>query len=386
MRVRAFLVLLLLVVGVGAAVVAVVGPSFGASPSIDYLTTSVTRRTVVKAVAATGQVVPKATYALSFGAQPRLVSGSTTTATSSGSSTWLVTELDVAVGDRVKTGQVLAKADTKDLQVQLDIATANWRAARTQQASAQSALDAATTTDAQRQARIALYNAEAQVAQTERTREQLQAQIAAATLTAPVDGIVTAVSIAPGVLAPNGDAIVIEAGPLEVSAQVAEADLSALAVGQTATVSVSAVGATLTGRVEAVAPVASTSGNTSVVTFPVTISLQNPPANLASGMSVTVSIETGRAENALAVPVTALTGTSGNVTVRVVDPTGQVVVRPVEVGLVGDEYVEIKSGLNEGELVVTGTASARQSTQATGGFGVGLPGGFGGGRFGLPGR
>ncbi|HWP63180.1 MAG TPA: efflux RND transporter periplasmic adaptor subunit [Candidatus Binatia bacterium] len=386
MRLRAFLVLLLLVVGVGSAVVAVVGPSFGASPTVDYLTTTVTRRTVVKAVAATGQVVPRATYALSFGAQPRLVSGSTATASSGGSSTWLVTEVDVAVGDRVKAGQVLAKADTKDLQVQLDIATANWRAARTQQAIAQSDLDAATTTDAQRQARIALYNAEAQVAQTERTRTQLQAQIAAATLTAPVDGIVTAVFIAPGVLAPNGDAIVIEAGPLEVSAQVAEADLSALAVGQTATVTVSAVGATLTGRVEAVAPVASTSGNSSVVTFPVTISLQDPPANLASGMSVTVSIETGRAENALAVPVTALTGTSGNVTVRVVDPTGQIVVQPVEVGLVGDEYVEIKSGLNEGEVVVTGTASARQTTQATGGFGVGLPGGFGGGVRGVPGR
>ncbi len=385
MRLRSLLVVLLLVVGVGAAVVAIVGPSFGASPTVDYLTTTVARRTVVKAVAATGQVVPKATYALAFGAQPRLVSG-TAAASSSGSSTWLVTEVDVAVGDRVHKGDVLAKADTKDLEVQLDIATANWRAARTQEASAQSALDSATTTDAKRQANIALYNAQAQVAQTQRTRSQISAQIAAATLTAPVDGVVTAVSIAPNVLAPNGDAIVIEAGPLEVSAQVAEADLGALAVGQTATVTVAAVGATLTGRVEAIAPVASSSSNTGVVTFPVTISLEDPPANLASGMSVSVSIETGRAENALAIPVTALTGTSGNATVRVLDPTGQVVVRPVEIGLVGDEYVEIKSGLGEGEVVVTGTASSRQSTSATGGFGVGLPGGFGGGRFGVPGR
>lgn len=384
MRLRSVLVVLLLVIGVGATVAAIVGPSLGASSSTEFLTAPVTRQTVVKTVVATGQIAPKATYALAFGSQPRLVTDATTLASSGTSSTWLVREVDVAVGDLVRAGEVLAKADTKDLEVQMTIATANWRAARTQQASAQSALDSAATTEARRQASIALYNAEAQVAQTQRTRDQIVAQIAAATLTAPVDGIVSAVAIAPNVLAPNGDVIVIEAGPMEVSAQVAEADVSALAVGQTATVTVTATGATLDGRVEAIAPVASRASYSSVVTFPITIGLSSPPSDLASGMSVTVSILIGRAENVLAVPLTALIGTASQPSVRVLDSSGQVVVRPVEIGLVGDQLVEIKSGLAEGEVVVTGTTSARQTT--TGGFGVGLPGGFGGGRFGGPGR
>jgi len=201
-----------------------------------------------------------------------------------------------------------------------------------------------------------------------------------------VAGIVTAVNIAPGVLAPSGDAIVIEADPLEVSAAVAEADLGSIAVGQAASVTIAGLGATTTGKVTAIAPVASTTGAASVVTYPVTIALDDPPTGLASGMSASVSVVTGRAENVLAVPVPALQGSAGNYSVRVVDATGQVVVRPVEVGLVGDEYVEIRSGLAEGDAVVTGTASARQTTTG-GGFGVGLPGGgLGGGRFGVPNR
>lgn len=386
-RLTSLLVVLLVVVGVGAVAVAVVGPSFGASPTVDYVTATVTRRSVVRAAAATGQVVPTATYALAFGSEPRLIAG-TTSAAASGSSTWLVTEVDVTVGDRVRAGDVLAKADTSDLQAQKSIADANLLAARNQVASAKATLDAATTTDAKRQANIGYYNAVAQLQQVERNRSSIIAQIDAATLKAPADGIVTAVNIAAGVLAPNGDAIVIAAGPLEVSAEVAEADLGAVAVGQAASVTITALGTTATGKVTAIAPVAASSGTSSVVTYPVTIALDDPPTGLASGMSATVSVETGRADNVLAVPVTALEGSAGNYTIRVVDQTGQVAVRPVEVGLVGDQYVEIRSGVAEGEAVVTGTASTRQSTTSSGGFGIGIPGGGfgGGGRFGVPNR
>ncbi len=367
----------LLLVGVGAVIVALVAPSFAASPSISYLTAAVVRQTVVKSVAATGQVVPSATYALSFGSPPRLVLGTSGSAAGS-TGDWLVTEVDVVVGQAVREGEALAKADTSDLEVQLEIATNNWRAARNQLASAQADLDSATTTNAKRQATIALYNAQAQVSQAQRTRSQLTAQIAAATIRAPADGIVTSVSIREGVLAPSGDAIVIETGPFEVTAQVAERDVGSLAVGQPVTVVVDGLGVTLNGRVTAVAPAASSSGGSSVVAFPVTISLDDPPAGLAAGMSATVSIETARAEGVLAVPITALNGTGADASVEILDATDQPVRRPVEVGLIGDEFVEIRGGVSEGERVVIGSSTSRQ-TVTPGGFGIGFPGGFRGG-------
>jgi macrolide-specific efflux system membrane fusion protein len=76
----------------------------------------------------------------------------------------------------------------------------------------------------------------------------------------------------------------------------------------------------------------------------------------------------------LATPSRALTGNAGSYTVRVVAADGSVSTRSVEVGLVTSSLAEIKSGLQAGEMVVTGTSSSQNSV--TNGFGGG---GFQGG-------
>ena len=88
--------------------------------------------------------------------------------------------------------------------------------------------------------------------------------------------------------------------------------------------------------------------------------------------------------NVIAVPTIALVGSNGSYEVRVLDANGQVQLRPVTVGLTTSTLAEIKSGLSEGDQVVTGTATARQNTTTTGGGGIGAfpvgGGGAGGGR------
>jgi hypothetical protein len=64
-------------------------------------------------------------------------------------------------------------------------------------------------------------------------------------------------------------------------------------------------------------------------------------------------------------------------------PDGTPTARDVTVGLVTSTAAEIKSGLQEGEVVVTGTRSAQQqATNNGGGFGgaggIAIPGGGGG--------
>jgi multidrug efflux pump subunit AcrA (membrane-fusion protein) len=194
-------------------------------------------------------------------------------------------------------------------------------------------------------------------------------------LTAPIDGVITAVNVATGFDAPAGAAIVIDAPGFQVTTDVVESDLASVEVGQTATVSIDAVGADVTGTVTAISPLATEGG--SVVSYPVTVVLDETPEDAHAGMSADVTITTATAEGVLTVPTAALQGTEGNYRVRTLAGDGTVTAVPVEIGLTTASLSEITSGLSAGTTVVTGTASdlAGTSTNGTGGFG-GPGGGF----------
>jgi macrolide-specific efflux system membrane fusion protein len=97
-------------------------------------------------------------------------------------------------------------------------------------------------------------------------------------------------------------------------------------------------------------------------------------------MSADITITTASASNVLAVPAAAIRGSNGNYSVLVLQD-GQPVSTPVQVGLMTSSLVEVKSGLNEGDVVVTGTSSQQRSSgTVTNGFG-----GAGGGGFVVPG-
>jgi macrolide-specific efflux system membrane fusion protein len=81
-------------------------------------------------------------------------------------------------------------------------------------------------------------------------------------------------------------------------------------------------------------------------------------------MSAEVTIVTAQADDALAIPAIALSGTSGEYTVRVLASDGTVETRSVEVGLIASDLAEVTTGLANGEAVVTGT-SADQVTSST---------------------
>src|SRR6185369_13095263 len=132
-------------------------------------------------------------------------------------------------------------------------------------------------------------------------------------------------------------------------------------------------------------PVGSSSGNGGVVSYGVNVALDAPPAGLRPGMSADITITAASAANVLAIPSRALTGTPGSYTVRVVAADGSVSTRAVEVGLVTSSLAEIKSGLQAGERVVTGTSSSQQTVNGTTNGRGGFFGGGGGGVV-VPGR
>jgi macrolide-specific efflux system membrane fusion protein len=382
MKLKLLALVVLLAVGAGAVILAMGGIA-AASDQPRYLTSTVTRGTVSQDVTSTGTVAASTSYGLVFGSSPQLVASSSSSSSASSSTTWRVDTLKVKVGDVVKKGQLLAKAATSSLRAQLNQANATWQSAKIELAIAQDNRHAATTTSAIRQTKIALYNAQRALSQANQSRIDLTAEINAATLTAPIDGIVSAVNIVAGVDAPSGNAIVVSSRTYQVTASVVESDLSSVKVGQKVAITVSAVNASLTGTVASIALAPSTtSGSSSVVSYPVTVSIDGTNDQLRSGMSAQASITVAQAANVLEVPTAALSGSNGNYVVRVLDADGTATATLVDVGLVTTSGAEIKSGLTEGQTVVTGTVSQTTTGGATNNGNRGLGGGgFGGGGF-----
>ncbi len=160
---------LLLAVGLGTVGFVLFAPGGGSQAQNQFLTAAVSRGNVTQQVVATGSVRSAATYDLAFGSDPVL---STSAASSSGSSsgTWLVTEVTVAVGDRVAKGDVLATADTANATAALDLAKANLAVAK-----ARLAVDKAGLTGAER---AAAYDSIRQAQQQLKVATQSQAQTA----------------------------------------------------------------------------------------------------------------------------------------------------------------------------------------------------------------
>jgi multidrug efflux pump subunit AcrA (membrane-fusion protein) len=169
------------------------------------------------------------------------------------------------------------------------------------------------------------------------------------TLVAPVAGTISNVSAVVGTMAsarnPEPLFRIIARGEFEMVGDVPGKDLPTLAAGQTATIRV--VGApSVQGRVRSVS--STVNQFTQVGEVRIQVTTQRP--RLLVNASGRATIKTGESCN-VAVPLTAiLYGASGAV-VQVVR-RDRVETRRVEVGLMQAGQVEIKAGLNEGEVIV----------------------------------
>lgn len=380
MRLKVVAIVVLLAVAGGAVVASLGVFTPQASNASTLLTTAAAVQDVSDEIAATGTVEAVSKYFLGFGRNPVVVDGASTEDGSQGgdtlasSVTWPVATVTAKIGDRVTKGQTLATADATDLDVQIAEANRAAKSAALRLTQAQADRDDASTTEQKRQTQQSLYDAQTTDARAKADLADLKALKNHLTLVAPEDGIVTAVTITAGEDAPAGAAITLISSNLVVSTSVVESDIAAIAAGQQATVAVSALDASLRGTVASIDPVGSGAGNGGVVSYAVRVALDAPPAGLRPGMSADITIVAASATNVLAIPSRALTGNAGSYSVRVVAADGSVSTRNVEVGLVTSSLAEVTSGLQAGDMVVTGTSSDQNTVN--GGF---AGGGLGGG-------
>ena len=235
--------------------------------------------------------------------------------------------------------------------------------------------------------------------------EQSQTNADQRTVTAPIGGYVTTLSINNGdqigsssssssktsatssSSSSNSAPIVIsDLSRLQSQVQIAETDRPKVKLAQKVEVTFDAIpNLTITGKVTQIDAVGTSSSG--VVTYNVTISFDVQDKRLTPGMTASASIVTQVRTNVLLVPNAAVkTDSSGGSYVQVLDtPNGTPRDVTVTVGAAGDSNTEIVSGLTGTENVVTQTitagatsASSRSGLSVLGGS-AGRAGGFRGG-------
>jgi len=157
-----------------------------------------------------------------------------------------------------------------------------------------------------------------------------------------------------------------------------EVDVPKVKIGQKVIITLDSIpDKTFTGHVMAVDKVGSVSSN--VTTYSTIIRFDSGIPEILPNMSASAKIVTTIANGVLYVPSVAVTTANGSSTVRIMK-NDQEVVTIVETGVSNDTQVEIKSGVNEGDTVVTGTvSSAGSTTTGTRSIFSGFGGGGGGG-------
>ncbi len=259
------------------------------------------------------------------------------------------------------------------------------------------------------QSRAAREQAHASAESTRATLTHTQDVLRKTTYRAPISGTVTYIdvrvgeNVVPGIQNAEGSFLLNISDMSVVTAEVKvdETDIANVRDGQPAEVKIDALpGKVFHGHVTEVgeqailrtsgqAATTQTTANTQEARdFKVVVTLDNPPASLRPGLSTTAKIETARKTGVLAIPIQALAersqkelaearqGSAENVTLAAssadaangaaeTDVQGVFVIRgkkaqfvPVETGITGVTDIEVTSGLEEGDQVVTGSYKA----------------------------
>jgi HlyD family secretion protein len=192
-------------------------------------------------------------------------------------------------------------------------------------------------------------------AQVEAARAQLQsaeAQLAYSEVRSPIGGIVSDRPLYPGDMASTGQplATIVDISRVVARANVPQSQASTLKVGDPATIIVASGNLEVPGKVIVVSPATDPSSTT----IQVWVESNNPKEQLKPGVTVRAEVVAQTIPSAVVVPVTALLPASegsGAVVVTVAGNTAHI--RPVTVGAREGDKVQILSGVQPGEAVVT---------------------------------
>jgi RND family efflux transporter MFP subunit len=306
----------------------------------------------------------------------------------------------VDIGDRVKQGQLLATLEIPELQADLakaksDVQTANAERAvargdlqRAEAAGQIAQLSYTRIQDVSKKepglvplqevdvAHSHNLEADAQVSAAQQRVQAAESRYQSAIaglahetalveytrIVAPFSGVVTQRYASDGSMIQAGIASQTQAMPvvkvsqnnlLRLMLPVPEEDVTSVHNGQQVTVNVPALNRTFEGTVTRFADRLQMSTRTMTAE----VDVKNTQFTVIPGMYAEVKLGTAEAKSATAVPPEAVDGTGDNQRLFLVDSAGVVRTRRVRTGIQSPQYVQILSGVNVGDIVITGRHS-----------------------------
>jgi HlyD family secretion protein len=198
----------------------------------------------------------------------------------------------------------------------------------------------------------ALKAAQGQLTSAEGKFEGAQAQVNYSEIRSPIDGVVTDRPLFAGETANPGTPLitVMETAILLAKTHIAQSLTQQMKLGDEADIHVPGIDKPVPARVSLISP-ALDPGST---TIEVWLKIDNKSGKLKVGTPVKVSITGVSQPKALKVPATSiLTAQDGSKSVMVIGSDGAAHRKPVTLGIIGEEEVQIASGVSAGDMVIT---------------------------------
>lgn len=373
---------------------------------IPVQTEKVERRDITQTVAATGKINPEFQVVITPEVTGEIVS------------------LPVKEGNHVKKGDLLIKIKADSYIAQKDRADANLQGAKATLAMRKAELDKLTadynrtkelhakglSSDSELETAKSSYlssqasyeAAQANVSQMEAALKESVEQLNKTAIYSPMTGTITKLNVELGErvlgsgFSQGTDMMTVsDLGNIEASVDVDENDVVLVSIGDTASIKVDAFGdRVFKGTVTEIGNSAISEGlgtQEQVVNFDVKIKLTNPDDQLRPGMSCNADIQTETKHNVISVPIQSVT--ARNPTELAVNTEEEEVVKEekkngfdqkklqeivfivknnkaktvnVETGISDDNFIEVKTGLDTGQQVVSGSYRAISKELADG--------------------
>jgi len=317
-------------------------------PTVSVRTAVVERGELISYVAATGTIKPVNSVDISS------------------KITGLIRQVGVNENEQVTAGQVLAVLDDTHLralvmQAQSRLNNASANLVRLERLGASGAIALQQLDAARMDYEVARAASDDAVAQLEDTI--IKAPIAGTVIGKPVPAGQT---VAPGISTPMVLMTIADMSKMQIETQVDESDIGKVTEGQQVTFTVDAYsGRIFTGTVSNISQKANIQQN--VVYYPVIIDVDTAEG-LKPTMTARVTIHAGEVKNALLVPLTVIKENKGTRYVQVLKD-GQPLNVTVTTGLIGDDKVEVLTGLKDGDQLILPQVKAGQSSSPKGFFG-----------------
>jgi len=345
----------------------------------------VQKQDLTSLVSASGEVKPKKNINISAQVPGRII------------------KIGVIEGQEVKTGDFLLKLDSTQYEANADRDQNFIRAANADLIQSEARLkrdkssfdrqqklyddnliskDQLEAAKAQYDVSVAQTNAiEFQIKQAEASLKSTMDSLAKTTYTSPIDGVITSLQVEEGEVAIIGTMnnpgtvmlTIADLSVMEVEVEVDETDVIGVSMGQDADIRVDAMpGTVFKGKVTEIGSSALQKTTAGVSTqeskdFKVVVTLDNPARKLKPGLSASADIIVAQRKQVLAVPISSLVlREKENVDknapasareeegVYAVQSGGRVKFAQVGKGITGGMMIEVTSGIQEGQEIVTG--------------------------------